>query len=214
MEYMRLLSYYPIYIHDTETAMIPEVYQKEEDIPLSLGFAEEDEALTKHFRVKTVNPNVENQDLIFGRVNARISDDVPFIDRTVYLFFDIISVSDEKEKIKERFQLFEMDFRVPGTAAPILTGRLFMEVDFDYQNLGSESVYEGNLTLILEHNQDGSSIFNNKMILGVYNVQADGNSSSINNSYHNPVFSKKKYTNMDFRAVLNPNKLTFNVKLT
>jgi hypothetical protein len=212
---MQLMHYFPLYMHETDSGVIPDMVQSPLQNHLSLSTSvleQNDEFLREMLKqsvLKTVDPNVEQRFLSFSMKGEELAKDLPYFDRSFFIKFDIISSSDSQSVIFDSFQLFEYNL-INKTNSAVKSVRINCGVTLYETMISGESSYEGSFTLVVETN-DPDGTFRFKTI-GYFPVSvASPDNHSLYNLHSGSDFFKTKYKNSRFYYVLKPQGLFINV---
>ncbi|MEL6804989.1 MAG: hypothetical protein AAFO91_14535, partial [Bacteroidota bacterium] len=110
---MKLMHFYPLFLYDTETAVIPDFGFRagERHLLLSTSYLDEGkeflQSLKDQFALHTVNPFDEQELLSFSLKNKHLPSDVPFVSRSFGLMFDVVSCTENEDSVYSRFEVFE-----------------------------------------------------------------------------------------------------------
>jgi hypothetical protein len=216
---MKLLSYFPLYMYDTNVSHIPSVQGLQKEMCLSLNYFHKDEIafpMIKHAYFQNIlesqNPNDENKPFMFALKNDFFSSNIPFLDRSYYFRFDLISNTDEPDQIVQTFDLFEVHFTQPNIVS---NNYICVSLQFNLQKttLTKDNFYEGNVKVLVKHH---NRITNKTDIKTLATISIDGTNSlsnSIKNFFSQKEYLNSKYKNSGFKSVLKPISALFNVAL-
>jgi hypothetical protein len=211
---MKLLHYFPIYMHDTDTAIIPDLIRTQHQNPLALTTSLLDR--TWHHRnqmleqniLKTLNPNTEQRHLTFSMKGESIPEDLPFLDRSVFFRFDLISAQNNVHSIEKTFELFEINLINKSTIEFVII-HVDCIVSLTRKIISDAISFEGNIKLEISKN-DSSSPSKKKVGLShpisINSIHPD----AINNFFTGEYF-KTKYKNANFFNLMKPQGLLINV---
>jgi hypothetical protein len=212
----KLLHYFPVYMHDTDTAIIPDLIRNEHQSPLALStsFLDKDIPNINEMReqniLKTLDPNIEQRYLNFSMKGESIPEDLPFLDRSVFLRFDVISAQNDLDSIEKKFDLFEFNLINKSTTefVNILANCI---VSLTKKIISERTFYEGNIRIEITKNNLTS--FPEKVLGISYPILINSiNPDAINNFFTGKYF-KTKYKNANFFNLIKPQGLLINVLL-
>jgi hypothetical protein len=211
---MQLIHYFPLYMHETDSAIIPDMVQSPLQNHLSLSTSALDQnyefiqEMLEQSILKTLDPNIEQRFLSFSMKGEDILHDVPFLDRSFFIRFDIISCSDSKDVIETTFSLFEYNLRNDANSE-INSVRIECKIKFNKNDLYKKSFYDGTLTLYAEKNNKKGEF--TKKEIATYPVSVSSSDNSLDNVYSGEEYLKTKYKKGGFYYVLKPQGLLLNV---
>lgn len=215
---MKLLNYFPLYMHDTDTAVIPDMVRGHHQQPLviSTPYAKESESLFESVKktniLETVNPNTD-QDFFAFFLKHALPEDLPFLDRSFVLKFDILSFADIQGSIKSSFTFFQLSFFLKETNK-FMTLVFYCVFDLNRVMLLEKPHYQGKISfyVVFEYSKvSSSSLSLAEESLGSYDVLLSAsNNDGLNNFYEDP-FLKTKYKENNFFFLMRPQTVMFNV---
>ena len=214
---MRLLNYYPLYMHDTDTAVIPDMAQGRNQQPLvvSIPYAAESfsifESAQKTNILETINPNTEQAFFTFSLKKEPVPADLPFLDRTFVLKFDILSFTETPEVFKTSFIFFETNL-FHKESNKNLTLQIECLPSLNRILISGKPHYQGKITFkAFIEKSNGASIEKTTKTIGSYDVVLSGsNNEAVNNLYEEP-FLKTKYKESGFFTIIRPQTIILNV---
>jgi hypothetical protein len=213
---MKLLHYFPVYMHDTKTAIIPDLIRNEHQSPLALstsfldkGLPHVDQMVEQNI-LKTLDPNTEQRYLTFSMKGESIPEDFPFLNRSVFLRFDVISAQNDLDSIQKKFELFEFNL-INKSSTQFVTIRVNCTVSLTKKIISERTFYEGNIQLEITKN-DSMNFLDQVLGLSFPILINSTNPDAINNFFTGGYF-KTKYKNGNFFNLMKPQGLLFNVLL-
>ena len=215
---MRLLNYYPLYMHDTDTAVIPDIVQGTNQQPLvvSIPFAAETSSIfgsaQKTNILETINPNTEQAFFTFSFKKEPVPADLPFLDRTFVLKFDVLSFTERPETIRTSFIFFEFNL-FHRESNKHLSLQIECLPSLNRFLISGKPHYQGKITFrAFIEKPNGASIEKSTKTIGSYDVVLSGsNNEAVNNLYEEP-FLKTKYKESGFFTVIRPQTIVLSVR--
>jgi hypothetical protein len=211
---MKLLHYFPVYMHDTATAIIPDLVQSQHQNPLALstsflerGLPHIDEMREQNI-LKTLDPNIEQPYLSFSMKGELIPEDLVFLDRSVFLRFDVISAQNNAHSIEKKFELFEFNL-INKSSLEFISIRVNCTVSLTKKMISEKPFYEGNIQM--EIIKSDSTSPSEKMVLPPHQILINSINPDAINNFFTGEYLKTKYKNANFFNLMKPQGLLINV---
>ena len=213
---MKLLHYYPLYMYDTDTAVVPDVVKGVNQSPLALTESVANtsdvfgQSMFRNLVLNTLNPNTPQRFLTFSFGREQVAEDLPFFDRSFMFKFDIISCSDDGDLVESRFEMFEFGL-FNETTLQLLKLRVYFTVKLRRAVVLSEVKYEGTLQIRIEFIDDFDTVISDDTLV-IHKVSTSSvNPEAIKNlSKQEPL--RIKYEEMGFYQVLSQQTIIINVR--
>jgi hypothetical protein len=203
-------------MYDTGVVHIPSFIGAKKEMYLSLNYFHIDARNVQVFPhifaqniLQTQHPNIENVPSMFAMKFEKISGNIPFLDRSYFFGFDVISHSDEPEKFIQNFNLFS--FYITQQSNQTNT---FVDVSLNFNlvktNFPENNFYKGTVEVVVKYYDSAmNSITETK--LSPFTI--DGIGTDLRNFYSNTDYLKSKFRNAGFYSVVKPLSVLFNVPI-
>ena len=169
------MHFYPLFLYDIETAVIPDFGFRagERHLFLSTSYLDEGKeflhSLKNQFALHTVNPFDEQEFLSFSVKNKPLPGSVPFVSRSFGLMFDVISCTENGERVYSRFEVFEYNI-INVSESKYLSFRVSLVLDVTKTEVSGKVFYEGVLSINGEVKIPGNDDFK-QYLLGSFPVR-------------------------------------------
>ena len=197
-----------------QIAVIPNVVQNNKSQPLNLGSRSSNTQLINIQKLNTNFPYFKKMNTFISSGDKRISDKVPFINRSFYFYFDVISGTDDNAKLTEEFNLFIVNLKNPEINKAIAYFVIYLILDLQKVIVNSVETYIGTIKIKpkIYENLNKTMMYLDSATINVHYEQQAGRTFINKDSILR--FSKTKYREADYFALLQPQFLLFNVFLS
>jgi hypothetical protein len=218
---MSLENFYPMYLFDTDISLIPDFANSKKRVPLVFQFFNLDFVsfypVTSHIEpshfVRPSNPSDDKFLFAFIQRNMNIPKDLPEINKTIFITFDVISANEVKQ-MKQTFSLFLFEVFPPNSyTQEYISVNLVATIDANLISDINGVYFQGNISFKVVYYDFTSTSFKT-WNSQTYPFQSTKNTpNDIQNLQPSYDFWKSKHKRMKFKNVLIPQSAFLNLHI-
>ena len=211
-EFVRPIHYFPLYAFDHHSSIVPNLVAQSQNRPLTFDNINDNSSLNELTLLSVFNPNrLEYFSKMWFIEKIFREADLPFINKTFYIYFDMISASDEASSFKLKKNFLEISILNHSDSANFAKFVINWEMDLQLTSVSpTVQAYSGEVKFSgIFFSSYAPIAFLPSLVVSVSPTQLSGP------TFVNPDnllrFSKTKYQNLGFYSLLQPQFVVFSV---